>query len=107
MGNPASFGPAVYIGRSRLDRPVGVFGQRNRVRVRLAAASIEVGTRALIGFVKQSRAWFAARQARNGFVIRSGARLTGRLCRLGLRRWGRTRTVVICGVTSNNRWSGP
>ena len=42
-----------YIGRSGLDRPAGVFGQRNRVRVRLAAASIEVGVRALIGFVKQ------------------------------------------------------
>ena len=42
-----------HIGRSGLDRPASVFGQRNRVRVRLAAASIEVGARALIGFVKQ------------------------------------------------------
>ena len=42
-----------YIGRSRLARSGGVFGQRNPVRVRLAAASIEVGARALIGFVKQ------------------------------------------------------
>ncbi len=42
-----------YIGRSGVDRPGGVFGQRNRVRVRLAAASIEAGARALIGFVKQ------------------------------------------------------
>jgi len=41
------------IGGDGLDRPAGVFGQRNRVRVRLAAASIEVGARALIGFVKQ------------------------------------------------------
>jgi len=52
MGKPFAwlFG---YIGGSGLDRPAGVFGQRNRVRVRLAAASIEVGARALIGFVKQ------------------------------------------------------
>ena len=42
-----------YMGRSGLDRRAGVFGQRNRVRVRLAAASIEAGARALIGFVKQ------------------------------------------------------
>ena len=41
------------IGGDGLERPAGVFGQRNRVRVWLAAASIEVGARALIGFVKQ------------------------------------------------------
>jgi len=41
------------IGGDGLDRPAGVFGQRNRVRVRLAAASIEVGARAQIGLVKQ------------------------------------------------------
>ncbi len=39
-----------------LERRAGVFGQRNRVRVRLAAASIAVRARAVIGFVKpQSR----------------------------------------------------
>src|SRR5947207_15889780 len=42
-----------YIGRSGLDGPAGVYVQRNRVRVRLAATSIGVGARALIGFVKQ------------------------------------------------------
>ena len=53
MGKPASFWLCGYIGCSGLDRPASVFGQRNRVRVRLAAAWIEVGARALIGFVKQ------------------------------------------------------
>ena len=53
MGKPASFWLCGYIGCSGLDRPAGVYVQRNWVRVRLAAASIEVGARALIGFVKQ------------------------------------------------------
>ena len=59
--------PFGHIGHSGLDRPASVFGQRNRVRVRLAAASIEVGTRALIGFVKQSVALGSLR-ARRGVI---------------------------------------
>ena len=54
IGRPASIGSAVTSAAAAgLDRPAGVYVQRNRVRVRLAAASIEVGARALIGFVKQ------------------------------------------------------
>ena len=50
-----------HIGRSGLERPASVFGQRNRVRVRLPGASLRVGARALIGFVKQqSRLWRCA-----------------------------------------------
>jgi len=41
------------IGGDGLDRPAGVYVQRNRVRVRLPGASLTVGARALIGFVKQ------------------------------------------------------
>jgi len=106
MGKPPSFGSAVTSAAADLIvLPVSMFSATG-CACGCRELRLRSGRAPRSGLLSSSRAWFAARQARIAFVSRSGARLTGRLYRVGLRQSGRTRTVVICGVTSNNRWSG-
>jgi hypothetical protein len=61
-------------------------------------AAIELGARAQAAPLSWApRACGAARQARIEVLEAPGARLTRRLCRVRLRRWGRTRTVPLDG----------
>ena len=46
------------------------------------------------------------RRGSPSFLASAGALNLPILC-LGLQRLGRTRTVLVGTVTSNNRWSGP